>query len=369
MSPRARVLAIVGIAAAVLAAYLAGPGAVTGPDYDPRSTQAGGTAGILDVVRSTGSAVDVASDVPASLREETSAVLVLVDGMSTSERDTLRGWTEGGGRLVVADPSSPLVDLELAGGLGTGLVGPVRLPARCPLLSEVGSVLASDWATFEVPEDASGCFPTAGGAWLVRRPVGAGEIIALGGPDALTNRRLAHGDNAVLAVHLLAPEPGSRVVVVPLPRPGSGDASLVDLVPDRVLHLLGGLVGLFALTAWWRGRRLGAPVREPLPLRVPGAALVDGVGDLLQRAGDRAGAAAALRGGLRRDLEPILGLGPETPLELVVARAAARTGLEHDAIVAALDDRPVEDDAALLQLARAAALVRRRAARQGTPGP
>lgn len=366
MSRRARLIAVAGIVAALLAAYLGGPGAVAGPDYDPRSTEPGGTAGILDVIRSTGSTVDVVTDPSSSLAGDVSAVLVVVDGRSSSEREVLRDWTRAGGRLVVADPSSALVELEPVGGLGTGLVGPVRLPARCPLLPEVGPVIASDWAAFEVPEAATGCFPIADGAWLVHRPLGAGEVIVLGGPDALTNRRLLHGDNAVLAVHLLAPEPGSRVVVMGPPGPGTGDAALIDLVPDRVIHLLGGLVGLFALVGWWRSRRLGGPVREPLPLRVPGVALVDGVGDLLQRAGDRAGAAAALRDALRSHLERTLGLGAGTPLEVVVERTAVRTGLDRGAVRDALEHRQVSDDAELLRVARATALVRRRTRRRET---
>lgn len=244
---------------------------------------------------------------------------------------------------------------------------------------------------YGVPSPEQVCYD--GG--LVRVQVGASEAFVVGATDPFRNRRIDEHGNARLVVELLAAR--DRVIWadalpfeadIELPRPdlerprrgerdrtpGSQFAGLVAGYPPGVLAGLGLAALLAVLVALARGRRLGAPVSEPLPVLVPAAEAVAGRGRLYQRSRGRGVALAALRAAALRQLIPALGLPPAPPPgpETIVPAAARRTGwpveyvrhtlygpepetdeeLEQavaalDALVAAVvQDRPATDDAA-----------------------
>lgn len=196
---------------------------------------------------------------------------------------------------------------------------------------------------------------------LVRTQVRRGELFVIGSTDPFRNSRIDEHGNATLAVELLAAydrviwagslrfdlelefEQAEFDVRFPeLNRPQRGDrdpnrsAGFEDLfygyptavVAGLVLALLVGLLLAFA-----RGRRLGPPVREPLPVVVPAAEAVAGRGRLYQRSRGRGAALEALRVAARRRLVTVLGLSAAPPdPETVVAAVAARTGLPADQV-------------------------------------
>ena len=92
----------------------------------------------------------------------------------------------------------------------------------------------------------------------------------------------------------------------------------------------------FVVFALWRGRRLGRPVAEVQPVEIAGSELVVAVGNLLQKAGRPEIAAERLRSDLHHDLTARLGLPVTTPPDVVADLAAARTGVERDAVARAL---------------------------------
>src|SRR6266536_1130108 len=198
----------------------------------------------------------------------------------------------------------------------------------------------------------------AHGAWLVVQPTGSGTVVRLGGASALVNQRINRTDNAVLIVGLLSPAPGPEVVVLRPPPPGGGSKGLSDLIAPRVKLTLVQLVVAFLLLALWRSRRLGRPVTEPTAVRIPGSELVVAVGNLLQRARHRGQAAALLAGDLRRGLTERLGLPAAAPPEQVADTVAARTGLDRDRVLAALQPPTPRDEAALVALAQAIDTIR-----------
>lgn len=343
---RRTILGIVLAAGLLLAlGLLAGPPGQLGPSLDPSSTGPTGTRALVDVARELGAQVTVA----AGLDAETDVLLILRDGTSETEQSRVLDWVADGGRLVVTDPTSRLHGLEVAGGLATDVLGPVGFAAGCPDLPDVETVVGATWTVYETPENATGCVAVgATGDWLVRQPMGAGEIVALGGADPWTNSRLAEADNAVLAVRLLDAREGVHLRIAPLPTPGSGDASLMDLVPTRVWHLLALALVAFVLVAIHRGRRLGAPVAEPLPLRVPAAELVRALGDLHHRAGDHRAAAGAVRDRLNADLRRLVAASPDLDDEALADLAAERLDLDSGSLRAALCGPLPEDATALL---------------------
>ncbi|GHJ45766.1 hypothetical protein Cs7R123_31080 [Catellatospora sp. TT07R-123] len=198
------------------------------------------------------------------------------------------------------------------------------------------------------------------------------EFIAVGSDEPFRADRLAEHDNSRLAADLLsrhktliwldlhAPEaapPDEPVVVVTAsPAPGASPAppgtvyqrpndepgaeadddgdpdpgSLPDIPPPpspfpdwtfwTVLLLL--LAGL--LLALAKGRRLGAPAVEPLPVEVRGAETALGRGRLYQRARARGPALETLRTGARTRLRAALGLPPTADREQLADALEAR---------------------------------------------
>jgi hypothetical protein len=356
-----RVLPWVVLAAAVLlVALVGGRPAEEGNPLDPDSPGPLGTKGIVEVLRALGATVTVSSDPPAA---GAATALLLSDDLTPPARDRLLAWVRQGGTLVVADPSSAVT---AARPVGTTRIGPLNaeLERRCDLaaLRDVRRVSAPGAQVFEVPKGGGvrGCFPRGGGAWLLVQPLGAGNVVRLGGASAVVNQELGEADNAVLLASLLAPSAGTGSVwVLRPPLPGGGRASLADLVAPRVRLALWQLAVAFAVLALWRARRLGRPVAEPQPVRLPGSELVVAVGNLLQRAKGRGQAAGLLADDLRRSLAERLGLPPSTPADQVADAAAQRTGVARERVLRALAPRPPRDEAELVALSQAVDAVRR----------
>jgi len=326
------------VVAVVVGAYLSAARRTEGPPLDPTSTSADGARALVDLLDGYGD-VDVVDRAPG--RRYATAV-VLQDRFDRDAERALRAWVRGGGTLVVADPGSTLTPAVTAGPDG-------EQPVRCDLpgLDDVRTLpLGGDGLALDVEPGAPACRTPDGRAVVVAEALGDGRVVSLGGPAPLTNRHLGDGDAAVLAVALLAPEPGTRVAFLrPELAVGSGDRSLVDLVGTPVRAALAQLGIAFVVLALWRGRRLGRPVPETQPVPVESAELTDAVGRLLARRRDPARAAAILRDRARRDLSGRLGLPLDAPGGDVVDALARRTTLTPDeARRAALDPVTTDDD-------------------------
>ncbi|CAN5844613.1 DUF4350 domain-containing protein [soil metagenome] len=348
------VLLVAGI---VVAALVAGPPGQSGPPLDPASTAADGTRALVDSLRGLGAEVELDSSLPGARAD---VALLLTDNLDDDRREELRAWVRDGGVLVTGDSFSPLTP-EVAGPAVTGFVSTGLERGDCALaaLDDVDEVEPGQSSVaYEAPTGSTGCFGVDGGTWLVAVEEGAGTIVALGGPEVLVNDRLAAADHPQLAAALLAPRAGTRVAFLRPPRPGEGEATLADLLPDRVRFALLQLAVAFVVLAWWRARRLGRVVAEPQPVELPGSELVTAVGNLLQHTGARGRAAGVLRDDVRRTLAERLGLPQTTPPEQVAAAVAARTGTDRDETLALLTSTEPVDDAALVRLAQAAERLR-----------
>ena len=349
--------ALVG-AGIVIAVAVAGGGRTdSGRAYDPTSTSPGGTKAMVDSLRALDVDVAVDDGAPAA---RTTALLVLVDGMTDTQRRAISSWVDGGGTLVLADRGSPLNPFRQERPTFLGLVQR-DLPRRCnvPALQGVDHVVVPGAALLRVRSPAVGCFTTGNGAWLVTQAQWRCNLVVLGGPDAFTNDTLGDADNGLLAVTLLAPGKGARVQVLPLPAPGGGRKTLVDLIAPNVKLALVQLGVAFVLLALWRARRLGRPVLEPQPVQIPGSELVAAVGRLFQRAQARGRAADVVRDGARRALAQRLGLAPDASVDDVAEAAAARTARSEDEVRAVLAGPPPADERALVAITQDAEMLSR----------
>jgi hypothetical protein len=343
----------------LLVAVVAGRPAEEGNPLDPDSPAPLGTKGLVEVLRELGARVTVSGDLPAA---GTATTLLLSDDLSPQRREDLLAWVRRGGTLVVADPGSGVTAARPVGTTRIGVLD-AQLERRCEVaaLRDVARVSAPGGLAFEVPQGGGvrGCFPRGEGAWLLVQPLGAGNVVRLGGASALVNQELGEADNALLLAGLLAPSDATAVWVLRPPLPGGGRASLGDLVAPRVRLALWQLAVAFVVLALWRARRLGRPVAEPQPVQLPGSELVVAVGNLLQQARGRGQAAGLLADDLRRSLAERLGLPPSAPADQVADAAAQRTGVPRERVLRAVAPATPRDEAELVALSQAVDAVRR----------
>jgi hypothetical protein len=194
---------------------------------------------------------------------------------------------------------------------------------------------------------------------MVVQPLGAGQLVLLGGPFLWTNANLGHRDNSVLAANLLAPAAnGPRVQWIVGPRAGGGHKSLLQLMAPRVKEGLVELGIALVLLALWRARRLGRPIVETPVVELPGSELVVAVGNLLHQGGRFDDAAAILRATVRRGITDQLGVSPQASTDAMADVVAARTGLDRNMILATVVGPPPTSEAELVTLAGNADAIR-----------
>jgi hypothetical protein len=344
-----------------------------GTALDPGGTGPDGAKAVVLLLRHYGATVTLDRGLPPV---GTATALVLRDQLGGPRRRAIADWVAGGGRLVVADPTSAL-ETGAATPVDDGLVRPDLHPVGpCPALGLGDVVTLSVGASLllRVPpaQPATACYDytladheTA--SFIVATRHGAGTVIGLGGAGVWTNSRLGQDDNAALAVDLLAPGPADHLDVLVASPAGSGTTSVLALLSPRLTTALVELVVAFVLLAWWRGRRLGQPVDEVDPVQLAGSEIVVAVGELLSRTANRDAAAQQLRDGARAWIGERLGLGPRAGPEQISDAVAARTGGDRQVVLGLLADAPVPDDAALVGLAQSLAQLRQEAAGGRSP--
>jgi hypothetical protein len=372
---RTLLIASVGALTVLAAVLVAGPATPTGPAYDPASATSDGLLGLVELLRGADVDVEVAAGPP----DDVSTRLFIASDLLTSQgREDIAAWVEDGGTLVVGDPSSPLIGLEVIGRPLEDLAGATARGPGCdqPALVAVGSVVHGDWASYggsdDVPaadadaDEVARCFLVGDdGAWLTVQRRGAGTLVAIGSPAPLTNSLLARDDNAVLAAALLGPGPGDRLRILARPVVGEGETPLLQLVPDGTWPAVAVLLVALLVLVAARGRRLGPPVAERLPPVLPSAELARSLGGLLQRTGDRELAAVRLRQGAHEDVARALGRPTTIDPETLAGSLAARTGLPVAVARRALLASPVTSDEELIEIAEATIQARAAAARGG----
>jgi hypothetical protein len=343
------VLAVL-VALAVTAIVIAAPRG--GQPLDPRSPTPQGTRALAELLRGRGIAV---TRVPTTAAAAPTDTFVVPYPSRLNDTD-LAQLQDASGGVVLVDPSQRVLDslgleLETNGDL------PVRSRAPgCSLPAAVtaGTVSAGGTAFF-VSDDSQTqrCYDDT--------LVTLGRYTVLGTGSALTNERLDQDGNAALALGLL--DRNAPVAwVLPTGAQANdtnqgGLSELTDRLPDGVAIGIWQVIVAVVLLALARGRRLGPPVAEQLPVSVRAAETVEGRARLYRAARARSAAADALREGARRRLAARLAPGPGTVDPAVLVRAvASRTGRDPGDIASLLYGPANEgggaslDDAALLRL-------------------
>ena len=320
----------------------------------PDSREPDGTAALVEVLAAVDRPARVVT--PDAVGGD-DVVLVLQDQFDDDLRRRVRSRVRAGARVVVADPGSSLVP-EHRGGIG---LLDRTLARNCDVaaLRDVDDIRpARGDALYDVEDDSVGCFTTDGGAWLVVMPDGRGHVVALGGPDVLTNAGLRSADNAVLATQLLTPRgTDGPTIVRPMPATQTGgDApALWDLVPSGVRVMALQLLVAFGVFVMWRARRLGRPLVDDPPVRLASSDLTAAVGALHARNATRVDAVRRIADDTRARLANRLGLPRTADVADVADAVAARTRRDPSTVAAVLAPPDPVDDTELLEITGALA--------------
>ena len=348
--------AILGAAVAIAIVQARGPQG----RLDPRSADPDGGQALATLLGERGVQVERITDpdtITVGLRPG-DAVLVAFPGQL--DPDTARALGDSAqGTLVLLHPAAQVLGPITARVRADGTTAVRR---RSPDCADAAAVAAGDalggGATY-VTDEGERCYGDGGddAPLITGSTRGGARLVVLGTGAMLTNERLDEDGNAALALNLLGADGSADRLrwLVPAPGPTAADQRATSILPDWVLPALLQLLFAGALVALWRGRRLGPPVVEPLPVVVRAAEAVEGRARLYRRAQARDRAADALRAGALARLVPRLGIespaGGEPPAGAVVAAAATRSGRPDAAVHATLFGPPPADDAALVSLA------------------
>lgn len=319
---------------------------------DPDSVEPAGGAALAALLRGQGVTV-VPADRPDALATLDSTTTVLVTAPDRLRGTDLTALARTGARVVLVAPGARALE-ALAPGVRPGTPPPGLLDTAspgpaCGLPAAVaaGPVdLTGD--VYEVAPPATGCYPRGPAVGLAL----SGTTTVVGSATPFTNDALDRDGNAALTMRLLGATPRLVWYVPPVLPDPEGATPLLRLVPPG--WVWGGATLLLAgvLTALWRGRRLGPPVPERLPVRVPAAETTRGRAGLYRRLGARGRGAEVLRGDARRRLAARLGLPAAAASEAVVAAVAdAATGYDAAAVTDLLYGAAPVDDRALVELA------------------
>jgi hypothetical protein len=359
----AAVLAAVVVAYAILAAVFARD---DGEGYlDTTSPRPGGTRALAQLLRDRGTAVDAVAGVGDALMPAapTTTVVVYPGRLNPGDLDALAAAVRAGDDVVLIGPDFSVLDAAGVALAQEPEVAPDVRDPDCDLVEAraAGSARVGGGHAYAAAGAAGGavttCYPVRGaGATLAVLPAppapdggGAagpvnppeGRFVVLTGATFMTNRHLGEEGNAALALGLLSRHPQVSWLTPAAATPDAvSGGGLFDLLGPTFWTVCAQLAVGLVLLALWRGRRLGPPVAEPLPVVVRAAETVEGRGRLYAAAHARDRCAAALRAGAAARLADKLGLpvriGPGSAGYGTGAGAGVGGGPEPGALVASV---------------------------------
>jgi Domain of unknown function (DUF4350) len=325
---------------------------------DPRSAGPAGGRALATLLGDRGVRVDRVTDPTALAGGSGSGTVLLVPIPDLLDAGAARAVGDvGQGSVVLVGPSQDVLD-AVATGIRSSSFTATR--TRSPGCADPAATAAGDALTGGTTYESDGgtrCYGDGAAPMVVGTTRAGARLVVLGTGATLTNDRLDEDGNAALGLNLLGGDGSADELrwLVPAPGSAAADASESSLLPGWVLPALLQLLFAGLLVALWRGRRLGPPVVEPLPVVVRAAEAVEGRSRLYRRAQARDRAAAALRSGALARVVPRLGIdspaGGEPSPEAVVAAVAARSGRPEAAVQSTLYGPAPTDDAGLVALA------------------
>lgn len=318
--------------------------------FDVDSNEPMGTRALVMLLERFGGTVSVDN------QPHGDTAILFRDDLTQTETSTIARWVREGGTLIVADPMSSFLDAQIGGA--NAFRQPHHLTPQCDSeltmgVERIEPQRHNSYDVFEREPFTTSCFPATGGSFMTESRLDSGRVVALGSGTIFTNGQLGEVDNSVLAMNLLLSSESSTITVLETRDvTTSGDEELGDLIPESVNALIWQITIAGVLLMLWRARRVGKPITEPQQVELPGSQLTVAVGNLMQNAGQIDGAAQILRADLRRSIGELIGMNPNTDIELLAAAVSERTGVDKTLLLYALIDRPVASSRDLVDLAQ-----------------
>jgi len=344
------VLGVVFIAALVLTTVLQLQPRGDRTPLSTRNAAPDGARAAAEILGRHGVAVEQQDSLDATLRALDAArragegtTVLLYDRNGYLGRDQLQYLGGATDRLVVVTPRLNTLQGITGEILQAGVVKDSTkvLAPDCviPDPAAAGAVTASNGYLYD---GEVVCYTPQGGQGGLYAGSEDGRTVVLGSTEILSNGALAEEGNAALVLRSLGAEP--RLVWY---LPGISDVpaakqpvTLAELAAPWT-HVLGPWLAFVAVLAiFWRGRRLGPLVFEPLPVVVKAVETAEGRARLYHdaRAVDRA--TEVLRAGTLVRLARILRLGPDAGAAAIIDAAGRHLGRTPEEIGSVLNATP-----------------------------
>lgn len=359
---RGRLLAALLVLALIVVAFVAVLGGSQNEPLDPASAAPTGSRAVAQVLRAQGVDVTATHSAAASAGPGGAGTTVLVTRAGLLSAQSLRqiGRSSTGGTLVLVAPSTAVLEaLGLPIRTVPGPASQLPVSGTCRITPFAGlNLAAKPGSRAYTSTSGQGCVAAEDGGALVRTlPAIPGQrpaVIVFGSDNLLRNDSVRGGDDAAFALRALGEHRALTWLAVDPANAdanpvGEGDASPWPRWSGPALVLISVSV---VLLMFWRGRRLGPLVTEPLPVVVPAVETTLSRGQLYRRARDTARTAEVLRIGSRHRIARYLGLSPTIDPAQLSTAAARAAALDPAGVRALLVQAPVLDDDELVRTAK-----------------
>jgi Domain of unknown function (DUF4350) len=339
------------IVLAVLALLIAGAARTSGP-FSPDAAEPSGARALATLLENHGVEVTGTENLADATGSGAGRTLLIAPGGALSSNDSQRIAAAGWSHLVLVRPTSRLLRILAPGVEDNGTLAEDSRAPGCDLTPAVRAGTATVSGTaYSAPDSAQRCYGNGIHHTVVRLESAGRTVDVVGTPQSFTNAGLAQDGNAALALNLIGTD---QELVWYLPQFEATAAEDGDdgppVVPPQVRYVAWTLAFAVLVLAFWRGRRLGPVVREPLPVVVHAAETTEGRARLYRRSRARDRAAAALRDSAVGKLQDAHGIPRRAEPGAVIATVAARTGRDPAMLYELLYGPAPADDSALQSL-------------------
>ena len=328
---------------------------------DPEATDPSGSRALATLLKAQGVTVireTRAATVAADLRTTPGATLLVAPTAPISDSMLNEVLSARAAYTVLVQPDGLALQGFAPWAQEAGSGGPDEVPPGCAFaIAARAGALAPAGPTYT--SDRRGVAPCWNGALLDSGSGDGGVVTVVGLGPAFTNAKLADSGNAAMAMGVLG-RSGTLVWWLPsIADPqqvalGEDQPTIQDLIPAWVGWAFLQVVLAMAVVIWWRARRLGRVVVEPLPVVVRATETVEGRARLYRNGKARGRAADALRIATLARLRSRLSLPRSADIASVVAAVSTRTGRTDAELTALLSPgTDPTDDVGLTRLANA----------------
>lgn len=343
-----------GIVLVVLVFLIASAARTSGP-FSPDSAEPTGARALASLLENHGVKVIATEELADAVGSGEGRALLIAPGGLLSRDDWQRIASADWSHLILVQPTTRALEI-LAPGVHNDSqnLSEAGRPPDCDLTPAVRAGTATVSGTaYSAPDSAVGCYGDGIHHTVVRLEVEGRTVDVVGTPRSFSNAGLAEDGNAALALDLIGTHAELVWYVPQFEAIGSDEADAEPVVPPNVRYVAWALAFAVLVVAFWRGRRLGPVVPEPLPVIVHAAETTEGRARLYRRSRARDRAAAALRESALGRLHRAHGIPQRAEPGAVIATVAARTGWDPAVLYELLYGQAPPDDAALLSLSHA----------------